>query len=77
MKKFGNDNISTYFLKLALPYINYSLVYMFNKSIEKGESPTNWKMARSTPILKKVAKVPKLIANRFMPFLSLIGTLKS
>ena len=36
-KGFGNDNISSHLLKLALLYINKSLVYMFNKSLEKGE----------------------------------------
>ena len=45
-KEFGNDNISSYFLKLAIPYINNSLLYMFNKSIEKGEFPANWKVVR-------------------------------
>ena len=36
-KVFRNDNISSYFLKLASSYINNSIVYMFNKSIEKGD----------------------------------------
>ena len=49
-KGFGTDNISSYFLKLALPYINSSLTYMFNKPLEKGELPIQWKMARVTPI---------------------------
>ena len=51
-KAFGGGNISSYFLKLALPYINNSLVYIFNKSIERGEFPALWKMARVTPIFK-------------------------
>ena len=51
-KGFDIDNISSYFLKLALPYINSSLTYIFNKSLEKGEFPTQWKMARVTPICK-------------------------
>ena len=52
-KGFGNDNISGCFLKLALPYISCSLVYMFNKSIVKGEFPTRWKMARVIPVFIK------------------------
>ena len=49
-KGFGNDDISSYFLKLALPYTNKSLVYMCNKSLEKGEFPALWKTARVIPI---------------------------
>ena len=45
LEGFRHGNISSYFLKLALPCINYSLVYMFNKSIEEGEFPTHWEKA--------------------------------
>ena len=51
-KGFGNDNISSYFLKLALPYIFKSLAYMFNKSLEKREFPALWKTARVIPVFK-------------------------
>ena len=34
-KSFGNDNISGYFLKIALPYICRILMLIFNTSIEK------------------------------------------
>ena len=34
LKSFGNDSISSYFLKLAMPYIEDSLVYLFNISLE-------------------------------------------
>ena len=33
-KSLGSDNISSYFLKLATPYIENSLVFMFNTSLE-------------------------------------------
>ena len=33
-KSFGNDNISGYFLKIALPYISRILILIFNTSIE-------------------------------------------
>ena len=52
-KGFGNDNISSYFLKLALPYIIKSLACMFNKSLEKREFPALWKTARVIPIFKE------------------------
>ena len=38
-KGFGNKNISSYFLKLPLPYIINSLVCMSNKFLEKRELP--------------------------------------
>ena len=33
-KSFGDDGISSYFLKLAMPFIEDSLVYLFNISLE-------------------------------------------
>ena len=58
-KGFGNDNISNYFLKLALPYILKSLACMFNKSLEKREFPALWKTARVIPIFKEGDKNAK------------------
>ena len=46
------DNISSYFLKLALPYINKSLACMFNKSMEERKFHALWKTARVIPIFK-------------------------
>ena len=51
-KNFGTDNISSYFLKLALPFIENSLALMFNTSIETSRFPDSWKVARVTPIYK-------------------------
>ena len=51
-KSFGIDNISSYFLKLALPFIENSLAFMFNTSIQKSMFPDSWKIARVTPIYK-------------------------
>ena len=56
---FGNDNISSYFLKLALPYTGNSLAFMFNTSIETSQFPSSWKVARITPIFKDVDKTEK------------------
>ena len=52
-KSFGNDNISSYFLKLAFPYIRTSLALMFNTSIKSNLFPDKWKIARVTPIFKE------------------------
>ena len=58
-KSFGVDNISSYFLKLALPYIENSLAFLFNTSIETGQFPDSWKVARITPIFKEGHKTEK------------------
>ena len=58
-KGFGNDNISSYFLKHALPYIITSLACIFNNSLEKREFPALWKTARVIPIFKEGEKNAK------------------
>ena len=51
-KSLGSDNISSYFLKLATPHIENSLVFMFNTSLETSQFPDSWKNARITPVFK-------------------------
>ena len=51
-KSFGHDNVSSYFLKLALPFISGSLAHLFNIAIETSTFPDSWKIARVTPIYK-------------------------
>ena len=51
-KSFGNDTISSYFLKLALPVMKTSLAIMFNISINTSLFPKFLKLARITPIFK-------------------------
>ena len=51
-KSCGNDTISSYFLKLALPFTKTSLAIMFNTSIETSQFPELRKLARVTPIFK-------------------------
>ena len=58
-KSFGIDNISSYFLKLALPFIGNSLAALFNTSIETSQFPDSWKIARVTPIFKEGDKTEK------------------
>ena len=58
-KSFGIDNISSYFLKLALHYIGNSLAALFNTSIETSQFPDSWKVARVTPIFKEGDKTEK------------------
>ena len=39
-------------MELALPYIENSLAFLFNTSIETSQFPDSWKVARITPIFK-------------------------
>ena len=58
-KSFGTDNIPSYFLKLALPFIENSLAFMFDTSIEKSMFPDSWKIARVTPVYKSGDRADK------------------
>ena len=58
-KSFGIDNISSYFLKLALPFIENSLAFLFNTSIETSRFLDSCKVARATPIFKDGDKTDK------------------
>ena len=58
-ESFRNDNVSYFFLKLALPYIENSLAILFNTSIETSTFPDAWKLARVAPIFKEGDKDDK------------------
>ena len=58
-RSFGIDNISSYFLELALPFIENSLTFMFNTSIQTSMFPDSWKIARVTPIYKNGDRADK------------------
>ena len=58
-KSFGTDSISSYFLKLALPFMENLLASSFNTSIEASRFPDSWKVARVTPIFKDRDKIEK------------------
>ena len=72
------DNISSYFLKLGLPFIENSLAFMFNTSIETSIFPDSWKIARVTPIYKNGDRADK---SNYRPiyqsYLSFQGSLKN
>ena len=52
-KTAGLDNISSRLFKVAGNIIAPSLTQIFIKSINTGTFPTEWKLARVTPIFKK------------------------
>ena len=58
-KSFANDNIPCYFLKSALPFIENSLVILFNTFLVTSQFPDSWKLARVTPIFKEEGKTEK------------------
>ena len=58
-KSFGDDGTYSYFLKLAMPFIEDSLVYLFNTSLETSQFPYPWKIARVSPIFKDGDKTEK------------------
>ena len=58
-KSFGTDNISSYFLKLALPFVENSLAFLFNTSIQTSPLPDSWKVARVTPVFRDGDKTDK------------------
>ncbi len=51
-KGHGIDQIASYFLKLACPWIEMSLAYIFNNSLQTSTFPDAWKVAKVTPIFK-------------------------
>ena len=75
-KSFGTDNISSYFMKLALPYIEKSLAFLFNTSIETSQFPDSWKVARITPIFKEI-RLKNLIIAQCQSCLSSQSSLKN
>jgi len=52
-KEPGLDNISSTLLKMASNVIAPLLTQLFIKSINTGIFPTEWKLARVTPIFKR------------------------
>ena len=51
-KSFGTDTISSYFLKLALPFLENSIAMLFNISLETSIFPVLWNISRVAPIYK-------------------------
>ena len=58
-KSFGTDTISSYFLKLALPFLENSIAMLFNISLETSIFPMLWKISRVAPIYKEGDKSEK------------------
>ena len=55
---FGCDlnNISSFIIKLALPFLARPLAYLFNFSLQSGIFPDSWKAARVAPVYKEGSK---------------------
>ena len=76
-KSLGSDNISSYFLKLATPYIENALVFMLNTSLETSQFPDCWKMLASHQFLRKVIGLKSLTTAQFQFSLSSQSSLKN
>ena len=60
----GPDNIPTYLLKLALPYVAESLTYIYNLCIKKNVFPKIFKTAKVIPLPKNTNRTDP---NNFRP----------
>ena len=58
-KSFGTDTISSYFLKMALPFLENPIAMLFNTSLETSIFPDIWKISRVAPIYKEGDKSEK------------------
>ena len=52
-KSVGTDKISSYFLKLAIPYVSKSIVQLLNIATRNSIFPESWKTTRVTLIFKE------------------------
>ena len=67
----GPDNIPTYLLKLAIPYVVNSLTYIYNLCIQKNIFPKIFKTAKVIPLPKNTDRTDP---NNFRP-ISLLSVL--
>ena len=75
-KSFGNDNISCYFLKLALPFIENSLACLFNTSLVTSQFPDSWKLPELHQFSRKETKLKSQFIALFQFYLLSQGSLK-
>ena len=54
-KAVGLDKICAKLFWVTAPVIDQSLVSLINFSVENGQVANDWKLARVTPVPKKVA----------------------
>ena len=76
-KSFGTDNISSYFLKLALPFTENSLAFLFNISIETSRFLTHGKLLDSLLFSRMEIRLTSLTIDQYQSCLSSQGSLKS
>ena len=72
-KSFGNDNISGYFLKIALPYISRILMLILNTSIEKVVFLLAGRLLELLRFKKKVKSQKIKIIDQYRCYLFYLG----
>ena len=74
-RSYGKDGISSEILKLGAKVLVVPLTYIINSSILTGKYPTNWKIAKVIPLLKKGDKTEmknyRPVAHLSVPGMSL------
>jgi len=63
-KSTGLDKLPPKMLKIEAGVLALSLAFLFNQSISSGIVPTEWKLARVTPIFKKGKRQ---VVNNYRP----------
>ena len=67
-KSFGNDGTSSYFLKLSMPVIDASLLYLFNTLLETSQLPDQLPFhSKGVSFLNKIARIyqfPKIVTKQ-------------
>ena len=58
-KSFGADTISSYFIKMALSFLENSIAMLFSTSLETSIFPNIWKISRVAAIYKEGNKSKK------------------
>ena len=76
-KSFGDNSISSFLLQLAVPFIEDSLVDLFNNSLETSQFPDPWKIARVSSVFKNGDNTEKSTIGQYRCYLLSPGSLKN
>ena len=75
-KSMGPDNINSFLLKLALPYVVESLTHVYNLCIEQNSFPPALKAATVIPLPKTKVSLTLITSCQYPFFLILLNALR-